>query len=175
MAKFHGFYYTGKEEKVCGLKLSKDQTKTMDKIYNGPFSMLPYEKYWKHIARYMITHAPQGYVAYNGMTHWIIGNCGCIMNKDVKQEDQNGVNVVQFCKDRSISYQWYVEANADEDNDPIYDLVFTPWDWLLEGEGDDEMFKLDASQLKELDEIMGWTGQMHEDLEKKWPSDKYFV
>jgi hypothetical protein len=175
MSQFHGFYYTGKDEKLQGLKLSKAQLLTMGKIAKGSFQMLSYEKYWKHIARYMITHAPQGYIAYNGTTNWVIGNCGCIFDKTLTQDKHNGVNVVQFCKDKSISYQWYVEPLKDDgDLDPIYDLVFTPWDWLLEGEGDDEMFELDKHQKSELDSIMGWTGEMHAEMEKKWPSEKYF-
>lgn len=172
MKQFHGFYYTNKEGELHGLKLTKEQTGTMNAIWNGGFDILPHEVYWRRIARYMITHAPQGYIAWNGVPHWIIGNCGRIVGSG---GGDNGVNILQFHEDRTFAYQWYSLPETDEDDyDAIYDLVFTPWDWLLDGQGDEEMFKLSKSLCEHLSSLMAWTNDVHADLEKRFPSDKHW-
>lgn len=172
MKEFHGFYYTNKEGELHGLKLSQQQARTMDAIWKGGFDILPHEAYWRQIARYMITHAPQGYIAWNGVPHWIIGNCPRIVGAG---GHSNGVNVLQFHEDRTFAYQWYSLPKPDPDRDepnPIYDLVFTPWDWLLEGEGDEKMFKLSKPLCEHLSSLMAWTDEVHADLEKRLPSEK---
>jgi hypothetical protein len=171
--KFHGFYYTNKENGVCGLGLTKSQGRTMEAVWGGSFDLLPHEIYWRRLARYMVTHAPQGYIAWNGVPHWIVGNCGRIVGTGGYE---NGVNILQFREDRTFAYQWYSlpESTNKSTYDPVYDLVFTPWDWLLEGDGDDKMFRLSDALAKELSRLMAWTDEIHAELEKRWPSEKHW-
>lgn len=170
---FHGFYYTQKNKVLSGLKLSAGQMETMTAAWAASFDLISYETYWKKLARYMITHAPQGYIAWHGVPHWIIGNCDRLIG--TSGADENGANLIQFNADKTVAYQWITSpADPSEDRDPIYDLVFTPWDWLLSGDGDDRMFPLSKSQIKHLGSVMNWTNAMHADLEARWPSQQHW-
>jgi hypothetical protein len=175
MPAIHGFYYTKKKGEIYGLKLTPGQQLTMQKVWQRPFQVVPYELYWRKLARYMMTHAPQGYVAWEGISHWIIGNCGRIVREPTEDADADGVNLIQFLRDRTITFQWFPRVNPEDDEDnPVNDLVFTPWDWLLEGQGDEEMFPLSTEQKQEISENVKWTYGLHDELEKKWPRDDYW-
>ena len=107
--------------------------------------------------RWLTTYAPQGFIAWGGATYWVIGNCKNILTE---RQDKVGVNVIRLSANTAPSYYWYTKgrsvaqkaADADvsdsDDDDPVYHLVYTPWDWLLNGYGDDEMFPLDYEQLE---------------------------
>lgn len=177
MTAFHGFYYTQKEAGLQGLKMDADQRRTMEEILAGPFALVPYRTYWTTLARYMLTYAPQGYIAWNGTSHWLIGNVGRLLGgprREGEEVYENGVNLIQFNRDRTFTYAWYQRPKQEED-DPIYDLVYTPWDWLIAGIGDEEMFALDDGQVAHLRENMAWTDEVHEELEAKWPREQHWT
>ena len=89
---------------------------------------------------------------------------------------ETGVNVIQFERDRTISHQWYYveNQNTEDDVDAVDSFIFTPWDWRLDDEGDEDMFVLSDDQIKHLDENINWTHELHVELEEKWPSETHW-
>jgi hypothetical protein len=171
----HGFYYRQVDGRLRGLALPQTARTAMEAIWDGAFEVVPHEIYWRKLARYMITHAPQGYAAWNDVPHWIIGNCDRLLGTG---GGDNGANIIQFHPDRTLTYQWFSLPDRGEDDDgpdAVYDLVYTPWDWLLEGQGDDEMFDLSKRQCDAIATAIGWTGELHAELEKRWPSEQHWT
>jgi hypothetical protein len=176
MKKTKRFYYANKEGVLQGLAMRPENCAAFEKITKDPFDILPYEVYWKKIARYMATHAPQGYIMWDGVSYWVIGNCAKILGDNKKEI---GVNVIQINPDKSFGYQWFTfgkeewDSDADEP-DPTYTLVFDPWDWNLEGEGDDEMFELSEEQINSIFHCNNWTDELHAEYAEKFPPEKYW-
>src|SRR5262245_34566965 len=69
---FHGFYYTSKKDNLVKLVLGTEETKALQKLLAEDFKELTEEKYWLSFGRFMITHAPQAYIAWEGKSLWLV-------------------------------------------------------------------------------------------------------
>lgn len=171
------FFYTQKDSGLSGLELPEICRKTMARAIRAGFQKLSEEDYWLKLGRYMMTHCPQGYVRWDGKSYWVIG-AGDSNIRDPK--DNDGVHLIGFA-DRTLSYQWLrgpaYKDIRDEDSeiDGLYSLVYTPWDWLLEGAGDEDMFPLSADLVQAIEGGMSWTNDMHQRMAKKYPPKKYWA
>lgn len=129
----------------------------MSDISKSNFAPLSPEIFAEKFSRWLTTYAPQGFIAWGGATYWVIGNCKNILTE---RQDEVGVNVIRLIANTTPSYFWYTKGKSvaqratdadvidSENDDPVYHLVYTPWDWLLNRYGDDEMFPLDYEQLE---------------------------
>jgi len=176
------FYYTDKGNGLHGLELPKVCRETMARATHAEFKKLSEEDYWLKLGRYMMTHCPKGYVWWDGKSYWVIGAGSNIYDPN----DNEGLHLVGFAN-RTLSYLWLSSSAykdiRDEDSeidgdglcDALYSLVYTPWDWLLEGAWDEEMFPLSADVVKAIEDGVGWTQDVHEKMAKKYPPEKYWA
>lgn len=163
MDKFHGFYFTRKQDRVVyGLRLSDSLFEAMKEISLGQFFSLPPEEFQGKFARWLSTYTPQGHVAWHGDRYWVI-DCG----RNLKTEESHvvGVNVIRFRDGELPEFSWFSrnESHAEfatradiidpEDDDQVYQLAHVPWDWLISGLGDDHMFPLTQDQLEDLERL----------------------
>lgn len=182
--ELHGFYYTQKETDLCGLELPPVCREIMSRAVQGGFHPLSGEDYWLKLGKAMMTHCPQGYLAWEGACYWLIYNEANL--HDPGQSE--GVHLVRFSADRTLGYRWLNPPDYKSIQDPdfedlegdalggaLYRFVYTPWDWLLDGEGDDAMFPLDDDTKKAIEGVTGWTNALHQTLAKKYPPKQYWT
>jgi hypothetical protein len=177
------FFYTEKENSLHGLELPRVCREAMARATRAGFKKLSEEDYWLKLGRYMMTHCPKGYVRWDDQSFWVI----CAGDANIYDpKDNDGLHLVGF-SDRTLSYRWLSSAAyadiRDEDREvdagglclALYSLAYTPWDWLLEGAGDEEMFPLSAAVVQAIEDGMSWTQGLHEKMAKKYPPEKYWA
>ena len=178
----HGFYYTQKGDDLCGLPLPKVCQEIMTHAVRAGIGPLSAEDYWLKLGRYMMTHCPQGYLGWEGDSYWLI-YCG---ENIAKPKENVGVQLVRFKADGTLGYRWLnapdfrkfkdpdLEDEGDDLGSGLYRFAYTPWDWLLDGEGDDEMFRLTPGLKKAIEANTAWTNPVHAAMAKKYPPEKYW-
>lgn len=166
---FHGFYYTFDTQlkALVKLDLTVEQSATFKKVLATGLKPLSEEKYWRSFGRFMTTQAPQGYIAWNGKTYWIVLLPGVNDNHKYVKGTQ-GLHVIEFSKDQ-MQYMW-LECKDDLPDD-INSLVYTPWDWHLDGDHREKQKPLTDAQKKVLGENIDWTDELHKRMNKKFPSE----
>jgi len=177
-----GFYYTQKRDGLFGLELPTVCQDILARAAKIGFRKLSDEDYWLKLGRYMMTHCPQGYAGWDGHSHWIIFGGSNI--HDARQKE--GLHLVRFSSDQTMGYlwlnapdyKWFVDpdlGNEDSLGSGLYRLAYTPWDWLLSGDGDDHMFPLSTPLRKAIEANLSWTNPLHERMARKYPPSKYWV
>ena len=178
----HGFYYTQKEDGLYGLELPPVCRDILAQASKVGFRRLSDEDYWLKLGRYMMTHCPQGYAGWDGHSHWIV-YCG----ENIHNPKQNqGIQLLRFSSDGKMGYLWLDAADYKSFRDPdleddnglgsgLYRLAYTPWDWLLSGDGDDDMFPLSNALKKAIEANTSWTNPLHQKMAKKYPPEKYWA
>jgi hypothetical protein len=135
MEAFHGSYSGSKASGLCGLRPTRPRSALREGIWAGGFTPIAPGRSWKHLARYLQTHAAQGYLAWHDLCHRPIGNCGQRLDAVDVTVFEEGINVPQVTSDEQRRCQWVGAGDPDAKAEAVRNLVGTPWDWLLEDEG----------------------------------------
>jgi hypothetical protein len=73
---FHGFYYTNDREhagRIVALPLSSKQDRVLTAMLDQfPVADMDGETYWSSCYRFLMYDAPQGYVAWNDRSYWLV-------------------------------------------------------------------------------------------------------
>jgi hypothetical protein len=168
--EFHGFYYTNREDKLVGLTMTAEQKKYFEQLLKKAMRNISEEEYWLSFARFMLTHAPQGYMAWSGKSYWVVllPKVGAD-HKYVK--GTHGLHLMEFTP-KLIRHVWIDAGSGKETPDEMHDLVYTPWDWLLDGEGAGEEWKVPKALANVLHGNVDWTDAVHERMAEKHPPDE---
>jgi hypothetical protein len=162
---FHNFFYDqdSKLKKFVKLPLTAELTTSFKKLISGKFTELSEETYWRSYGRFFMTHAPQGYVAWENKTYWIV------MLPDVDAnhkyiKDTTGLHVIEFTNGK-MRHIWHSVAN--DENMPA--LANRPWDWKLDGDGREKQKIMSDAEIKILQDNITWTDGVHQRMQKKFP------
>jgi len=166
--RFHGFYIDESPAGMRGLMLSPEGQESMGRISKMDFEILTKERYWLGFGRFMITHAPQCYIAWNGDTYWCV-SLPRVDEKNQFVDGEHGVHVFPFSAKKTVDHL-FIPAG----DEAIDDLVQTGWSWKLDGEGDGEAFKATPQIAAAAKANVMWTEAWHRELEKKYPPDKHW-
>jgi hypothetical protein len=168
---FHGYFYTQDPETDTLVKLpfTKEDAATFKKLIGGTFKEITEEKYWRSFGRFMMTHAPKGYVAWQDKIYWVIA-LPKVGDDHKYVKDTHGIHVIEFSPGK-MRHHW-VEIKKDNEDDPLTTFIYVPWDWLLDGEGKDRQKKMTPAEKKILSSNLDWTDAVHDRMNKKFPAEK---
>ena len=168
---FHGFFYTEDPESgaLVKLPLRKEDEATFKKLISGTFKEITEEKYWRSFGRFMMTHAPKGYLAWQDKTYWVVA-LPKVGDDHKYVKDTHGIHVIEFSPGK-MRHLW-AEIKKSGDIDPLTEFVQVPWDWELDGEGKDRQKKITPAEKKILKKNLDWTNDVHDRMNKKFPAEK---
>ena len=108
MTTFHGFFYTNDRDQagaIVALPLSAKQQRVLGAaVEQFPLQTIDGETYWRSCYRFLMYDAPQGYVAWNGRSLWLVAlprvdDAGCF------ERGTNGMHVIEFTNEH-IRHAW---------------------------------------------------------------------
>lgn len=164
-AVFHNYFYDQdpKLKKFVKLPLTADLTASFKKLISGKFTELSEETYWRSYGRFFTTHAPQGYVAWENKTYWIVMLPDVDANHKYLKESI-GLHVIEFTNGK-MRHLWQ-SVTGDES---LPSLAHRPWDWKLDGDGREKQTIMTDEEVKILQDNIKWTDGVHERMQKKFP------
>ena len=167
---FHNFYYTSKNDMLVKLHLGADEQKALKTLLAGEMKEIDEEKYWLSFGRFMITHAPKAYLAWEGKSYWLV-QLDKVNDDHTYDKKTFGIHIFAFTKNK-IRYRFHETKKDQKEPDAFYSLIFSWWDWELEGEGEEDQQKMTPAEKKVLEENVDWTNEVHERMQKKHPPEK---
>ncbi len=149
------FYFADIEDGLTKLVVPDNVLELLENELLPRLEPIEPEAYWKKYALGMLQHAPKGYILYDDSVIWV--------------QDDGDLRVVEFRAKgiRAFAIKSPIHSENNDADDSYYDLVYMPWDWLLEEDGKGEMCS--KSERKSIRNAIGWTNELHEKLEKLLP------
>jgi len=148
----NGFFYGSDGRNINKIQAPKHVIDFVKSAVEPNLKDIDNKTYWYKYAIGMLTHAPQGYLAYKGASLWILND--------------GRIKIVEFTynKLRACIIDIDPKRKYPEGEDPTYDIAYIPWDWLLEKSC--KGTPCSKSELKEIGNNVDWTNKVHEEMTK---------
>ncbi len=150
-------FYNNVGEGLISKKLPRHVKKYLELEVLPRLEPISDERYWKELARWMMTAARQSYVLHDSRCYWCI----------------DGMHIVEMTPSgfRYANVAALYEKYEDDVQNPAYDIIYDSWDDITEGELDE--WKPCSKKIAALiDQNLSHSNLVHEEWNAKVPMEE---